>query len=964
MFIKFLKISVKLLLSIIIILFLSVFFIVGTHSGTQWLLETGNKLAGSNLTYTKMQGHLLGNIQFFELEYNDQAIHLKCNNLLLSWQPKKLLQGHFELDKLVINSLYFEQKTISSQTKVDTEAELEDKILLTDVILPIDVSINEFKVSDIQLITTAEKKPILIDLISAKINAKDSTVNIHHIELKAADIHLSANGIIDLLNNYPLKINTHFSSNLAALPKISLTGLINGDLQQLEIRQKSKGDIEGQINIVLQHILSKPVADLAINISGHGSYARTKFIINGKVDQKLDLKWNIEAPQLKLLIPDMEGAVSAKGIVSGTQTKPLLEGFARLNKISMDNNLLNKANLDFSLSTEKNYTNKLKLSIDKMSSGENHVQDLLLTIDGSIDKHNIILKSLVLENQLAININGAYKETNQQWQGSINQLNIKGKALGSWQQKAKTPLLIAADKVVLDKLCLSDKRAILCAHGQWKNQQSSAKIQLSQINLSRFKEFLPKEIDELNGDINIDAELTMQDLLKASVDIEIKPGIFSYMIEANKRIRLKHKNTKISAHYNEKDVLIDWHLSLGEHGFSGNLALPRAAVDKDINSAALKGNIKLDIKELGLISALVPEINEADGFINADLKLAGQVSEPVITGVAQFISEKISIPLVGVEYTKINFKMTPGIDKQIGINGQFYSGNEKITIYGSLNPDSAKKWPANISISGNNFQLIDLPDVEVFISPDINIIHDLSGINIKGKLSIPQAGIYVKELPEGTKSASDDVVIVGKNEEEEKKTATRINLDMAILLGNKVHVKAFGLDTHLNGKINIKQVPGQLPVANGEITTLDGTFRAYGQDLIIEQGRIFYAGGFLDDPGLNIKAGKDIDNTTVGVMVNGSAKNILLETYSSDPNLSSKDITSLLITGQKFDASGSAKIYAGTELSDELSVGVNLGGEAGSEAVVRYKLGKNMHIEATSSSEKSAGDFVYTIEIE
>lgn len=54
----------------------------------------------------------------------------------------------------------------------------------------------------------------------------------------------------------------------------------------------------------------------------------------------------------------------------------------------------------------------------------------------------------------------------------------------------------------------------------------------------------------------------------------------------------------------------------------------------------------------------------------------------------------------------------------------------------------------------------------------------------------------------------------------------------------------------------------------------------------------------------------------------GSAKNILFDTYSSDPNLSSKDITSLLITGQKFDASGSAQIYAGTELSKNLSVGV------------------------------------------
>lgn len=964
--IKLLKISFKLLLSIISILFLSIILLLGTHSGTQWLLNTAESFTDGALTYQQMQGHLLGDFQITDLNYKDQAIELRINHLLFSWQPKKLLQGNVSVEQLIVASVYFEQHA-AAKKEAEKKVETDEKFAFSDIVLPVDISLNEIKISDIRIIAAVDAEPVLIDLLALKADAKDSTINIHHIDIQAPDISFSTKGEVSLVDNYPIAINTDFSSNLQELPKISLAGMIDGNFDKLTIKQSLQGELEGQINLSLQQLLSNLSADIAIDISGNGPYEQIKLLISGQVDQQLDLKWNITAPQLKLLVPTIEGGLSAEGSVSGTQHSPVLQGLVSLDKISIDNNKLNKARLDFTLSAERNYANNLKLSIDSISSGENQIKDLLLTLDGTIEQHKLVLKSLLLDNQLLLEVEGALIDAEQaKWQGTINQIRVKGRALGQWQQKEKTALMIAADKIHMDKLCLSDRQSLLCTHGQWDPQQSRAKLQLTNVNLSRFKDFLPKEIDELSGELNVDADVSMQEHLIANVDIDIKPGVFSYMIEAHKRIRLKHKNTKISAIYNDTTAKVKWNLSLGKHSFTGNVSTLRSAVDKDINTAPLNGNINLDIKELSLISALVPEVSKAEGFIDADLKLAGNISDPLISGAVKFVSKEISIPLAGIKYTNIKLNILPKTNKQIDIDGQIYSGKQKLAINGSAALDEAENWPAKINIKGSNFQLINLPDIQALISTDINILHGKEGITIKGKLSVPRAGIYLTDLPEGTQSASDDVIIVskGKPVEKEPKAATNMNLDLAIKLGNKVHVKAFGLETHLEGEIDIKQEPGQLMTANGEITTVDGTFRAYGQDLIIEQGRIFYAGGFIDDPGLSIKAGKDIDNTSVGVMVSGSAKNILFDTYSSDPNLSSKDISSLLITGQKFDASGSAQIYAGTELSKNLSVGVNLGGETGSEAVVRYTLGEKMHFEGTSTSEKSSGELIYTIEVE
>jgi translocation and assembly module TamB len=966
---KFLKISFISLLSTLIILCLSMLLMLGTHSGTQWLLSTASIFMGNSLSYTQVQGHFLGNLRLKGFKYNDNSIQLSMKSLDLSWQAKQLLSGQLLLDKLLIESLSFKQSALKQEVS-ETE---EEPFLLTDIVLPFDIYIKELIASDIQIMTTIVEKPLLITKLVAKASLINSRLSIIQLDLKAPDSSISTTGNINLLNNYRIDIRTEFNTKLTELPKTSISGTIQGDLKRLTIKQLIKGELEGSIKLILDNILLKPFAEIDINILGKGSYAQTKLKINGLIKDQLDLIWDIEVPQLEQLIPPSKGKLLAKGSISGTQVSPVIEGLVKINKIILEGNKINQAKLNFKLSSQQNYVNNLNLSIDKISTDAGQIKNLLVTLNGTMDKHQLSIKSNVLANQLAIEMTGSYQDSIL-WQGDIDKFSLKGKALGSWHQKEKTQLIISQDKVQLNKFCLvAGKLSRLCLNAMLYlkesglDQQSNAQLKISHIDLKQFKVFLPKEIDELSGIIDIDADMTIKEMLEAQINMTIKPGIFSYKIDADKQIRLKHKKSKVVAHYNKKELQIGVNLSLGESTLIGNIQLPRKSVDTNINTAPINGNIKIDIRQIGLITALVHEISEAQGFIKADLQLAGNISKPKVTGIAEFISKKIRIPLAGIEYTDINLKLIPNSSNQIDIEGQIKSGKEKLLIDGILALDAEKNWPTTIQIKADNFQLVKLPDIQIFISPDIDLIYNQQAITIKGKLAIPKANIYLTELPEGTKSPSDDVIIVGKQAQtknENNKAITNFNLALEVALGDKIHIKAFGLDTHLNGKINLKQAPGQLITANGEIITKKGTFKAYGQNLKIEQGQILYAGGFIDDPGLNIRAVKEIDNTSVGVQIRGTAKNIVFDSYSSDPNLSSKDITSLLITGQKFDASGSAKIYTGRELSDKLSVGVNLGGETGSEAVITYKLGENLNFEATSSSEKSTGGIVYTIEVE
>jgi len=58
---------------------------------------------------------------------------------------------------------------------------------------------------------------------------------------------------------------------------------------------------------------------------------------------------------------------------------------------------------------------------------------------------------------------------------------------------------------------------------------------------------------------------------------------------------------------------------------------------------------------------------------------------------------------------------------------------------------------------------------------------------------------------------------------------------------------------------------------------VSGKYKAYGQDLTIEQGRLLYAGQAITDPQVNLIATRTVETVTAKLVVSGSAQKPLLE---------------------------------------------------------------------------------------
>ena len=133
----------------------------------------------------------------------------------------------------------------------------------------------------------------------------------------------------------------------------------------------------------------------------------------------------------------------------------------------------------------------------------------------------------------------------------------------------------------------------------------------------------------------------------------------------------------------------------------------------------------------------------------------------------------------------------------------------------------------------------------------------------------------------------------------------------------------------------VHEAPGEETIGSGEIRVA-GTYKAYGQDLTIEQGRLLFAATPLKNPQVNLIAVRTLPEATIRLTVTGSAQRPLLS-VSSDTGMSQTEALSYLVTGKPLN-------QLGTGEGDLVqSAARSLGGAAGN--LLAKNLGKRIGVD-------------------
>ena len=151
------------------------------------------------------------------------------------------------------------------------------------------------------------------------------------------------------------------------------------------------------------------------------------------------------------------------------------------------------------------------------------------------------------------------------------------------------------------------------------------------------------------------------------------------------------------------------------------------------------------------------------------------------------------------------------------------------------------------------------------------------------------------------------MVFVKGNELEDPTHGFTMKTTVTLSLGDEVVLSYLGLVAKLGGELRLSDRQGSVATAFGHLYVADGFYRAYGQELKIENGELIYTGGPLSNPGLNITAARKVSvsqagngsaNYQVGVTISGMIKSPEVSFFSSPSGLSHSQILTYLTLGR------------------------------------------------------------------
>ncbi len=369
-----------------------------------------------------------------------------------------------------------------------------------------------------------------------------------------------------------------------------------------------------------------------------------------------------------------------------------------------------------------------------------------------------------------------------------------------------------------------------------------------------------------------------------------------------------------------KELHADGILSIDPHkNVSLQAQFPGFTLSKNSQpTQAIHSQLKLEISSLDFLQHINPDISQLKGQLMALIYVNGTFDKFNIQSQAILSKTSLVIPKLGLNLDAIDLKIDAK-EKNWIATGSLASAGHRLLIkgMGSIAPD----YVGDVSLTGTDFPLIKTNEYQVTISPQLKLHLSPTLHVLSGSVAIPYAQIKPQSF---TNSYSlPDEVIYKKQDKRPASPIPNSSMEINIQMGDNVEVNVKGLKGHLGGTLHVKQQPQGSINAYGELTVIDGTYKAYGQELAIKQGELIFTGGTIENPGITVRATKKINTTSnnlnasqafdfnnnlqnvnlsdsivLGVEVSGRLRTPKIQLFSKPAILSQADILSMLVLGR------------------------------------------------------------------
>ncbi len=368
--------------------------------------------------------------------------------------------------------------------------------------------------------------------------------------------------------------------------------------------------------------------------------------LSGSLSDRIDLQWEVSAPELQQLIPNAQGSVNASGSVVGNPRSPEIRMHLQGTQLQYQSFAARQLLMDVANTAEEiSISATLLDAFFGSSDPESQLQEVNLGITGTVAAHTIHADIQSLYGQLNLDAEGGFNsQPGGSWQGNLLRAELRSE-FGDWTTESPAAISYSNESISLANNCWRQAEIQLCLQ---ISGNPAATVSLN----SELRNF---PLAAFNAAVSgVDAAVTMPALQRLPANVEMagllmadlsmqlnSAGIdqinFTAQGEgAELTIRLAEESEDLLAEDIEiaareqlykLDELVArgtfaqgrWDLN-GNLGFSSeniddtNLALSgsaQLALGIDENSS-LSGNLSAGINDLGWIEAFVPDLTNIE----------------------------------------------------------------------------------------------------------------------------------------------------------------------------------------------------------------------------------------------------------------------------------------------------------------------------------------------------------------
>ena len=792
---------------------------------------------------------------------------------------------------------------------------------------------------------------------------------------------------------------------------------------KLNLRLKSEGGLDGdqlRANLLLEELagtLSGQAVRGNANLAVHNQDLTIKALrvnagaarveAEGALAQRWDLRWTLNAPQLQTLVPGISGAVASTGTLSGPRERPQVAANFTVRDLRQGDTQIQQLKGEARIDVGGNERSLLNVAGEGLVLGGQRWKTVKLDGAGTPATHDLKAELVGEPGRFALALAGQLQLPELRWQGRLTQLSARDTVAGAWTLDQPIAVQASAQQARLDNACLTSAPTRLCVQGQWDGQKGlNGRLQLTNLTPERFKAFLPPGMDVATS-VNAEATATGKpgSAMQAKLNLNLAPGTLK-MVAEGQPLRFTLKGGSLQVNTDGRTATGQAQIDLAQ---TGQLQATMQVQDL-LGTPRLNGKVNAAITDLGVVSLFAPQVQNVTGQMRADVNVTGNLTKLALRGAIRLENAGAAIPEAGIRLEGLQIAAVSEGQGPLQVTGSVRSKPGQMQITGEVDPLKPR---VKLNIKGQDFQALDTADLQIQLSPDLNISFDQQQVRIDGQVTIPRAFLRPSGDRPGAIKPSGDVVIVNSRNGETppaKPQGIAIFAKVRVILGDDVRLETPAFQGKLKGNVLVEETPQLAPRGSGSVEVVAGNYKIYGEEIEIQRGQVLFSNSPLDNPGLDLRVARQLsdsdlgDDAMVGAQVRGTLKQPQL-VLVSQPKMPDASILSYLLLGRGPQGSGaeSAMLFKaanalgfgggaitkglgdafgldtlefnpgadgngsalalGKYLSPDLYVGYGMGLLDNANTFnIKYRLTKRLVFESNTSTTGTGADLTYTLE--